>query len=125
MQQELQKIVASEITIVDSNGKPRMRLLVDEDNTAAVQFFDKTEQLRMALYLREPVGDDVDLLCDEPGSDNEAGLIVTARQSHAALRLGVLEDGLFGKRPHLEIVEGLGYSKRRHRFPPRPPNVSD
>src|ERR1044071_2262605 len=121
---ETRKVVATEITIVDRNGKPRIRLHVDEDGAAAVKFFDRDEKLRMALYLKEPGFDDEDCLT-ETGSDNDSGLLVVGRRSGASVALGITEDGLFGKRPRLEIVEGTGWGKKRHRFPPRPPNVND
>ena len=121
---EPQKITANEITIVDRKGKPRIRMLVEEDGTAAVEFLDRTERLRMALYLKEVDVDDEDYLFEE-GSDNDSGLMVTGRRSGAAIRLGISEDAFFGKRPRLEITEGPGWGKTRHRFPPRPPNGSD
>jgi len=121
---EPQKITASELTIVDRKGKPRIRMHVEEDGTAAVQFLDRDERLRMALYLKEHDVDDEAYLLDE-GSDNEAGLVVTGRLSKASIRLGISYDGLFGKRPHLEITEGPGWGRKRHRFPPRPPGSSD
>jgi len=120
----LQKITATEITIVDGKGKPRIRLAVEEDGTAAVKFLDGNERLCMALYLKEHDADDDDYPFEE-GSDNDSGLVVTGRRSGAAIRLGISEDGLFGKRPRLEITEGVGYGRPRHRFPPRPPNSSD
>ena len=121
---EPQKITATQLTIVDRKGKPRIRMLVDEDGTAAVEFLDRDQRLRMALYLKEPDVDDEAYLLEE-GSDNEAGLVVTGRLSKASIRLGISYDGLFGKRPHLEIVEGPGWGRRRHRFPSRPPGASD
>ena len=121
---EPQKIIASEITIVGSNGKPRIRMSVDDDGTAAVQFLDGEGRLRMALYLREPDPDDEDTFF-ESGSDNDSGLLVTGRQSGASIRLGISDDTLFGKRARLEIVEGRALGKRRHRFPVLPPHSSD
>ena len=121
---EPQKITASEITIVDRKGKPRIRMAVDTDGTAAVEFLDGNERLRMALYLKEYDIDDEDFLFEE-GSDNDSGLLVTGRKSGATIRLGICEDGLFGKRPRLEITEGAGWGKTRHRVPPRPPGSSD
>jgi hypothetical protein len=121
---EAQTLTATEITLVDRNGKPRIRLGVDDDGTAAVKFFDRDEKLRMALYLKEPGLNDEDCLT-ETGSDNDSGLLVVGRRSGASVALGITEDGLFGKRPRLEIVEGTGWGKKRHRFPPRPPNVND
>lgn len=119
-----QKITANEITIVDRKGKPRIRMLVEEDGTAAVEFLDRDERLRMALYLKEPGVDDEDYVI-EADSDNDSGLLVTGRLSGAAIRLGISGDGFFGRRPRLEIAEGPGWGKRRHRFPTLPPNVSD
>lgn len=121
---EPQKITASEITIVDRKGNPRIRMLVEEDGTAAVEFLDRDKRLRMALYLKEPDVDGDDYLI-EAGSDNDAGLLVTGRLSGASIRLGISNDGFFGRRPRLEIAEGPGWGKRRHRFPSLPPNVSD
>ena len=121
---EPQKITASEITIVDRKGKPRIRMLVEEDGTAAVEFLDRDERLRMALYLKEPDEDCDDYIIDS-GSDNDLGLVLTGRLSKASIRLGISNDGFFGKRARLEITEGLGWGGRRHRFPSLPPNVSD
>lgn len=121
---EPQKITANEITIVDRKGKPRIRMLVEDDGTAAVEFLDRDERLRMALYLKEPDVDDEDYLMEE-GSDNDSGLLVTGRLSKASIRLGISDDGFFGRRARLEIAEGPGWGSRRHRFPSRPPNVSD
>jgi len=121
---EPQKITANEITIVDRKGNPRIRMLVEEDGTAAVEFLDRDERLRMALYLKEPDVDDDDYLI-EADSDNDAGLLVTGRLTGASIRLGISNDGFFGRRPRLEIAEGPGWGKRRHRFPSLPPNVSD
>lgn len=121
---EPQKITASEITIVDRKGKPRIRMLVEEDGTAAVEFLDRNERLRMALYLKEHDADDEDGIL-EAGSDNDAGLVITGRLSKASIRLGISDDGFFGKRARLEITEGLGWGGRKHRFPSLPPNVSD
>ena len=121
---EPQRITANEITLVDRNGKPRIRMVVEDDGTAAVEFLDKHERLRMALYLKEPDLDNDDYVI-EADSDNDAGLLVTGRLSGAAIRLGISHDGFFGKRARLEIAEGPGWGQRRHRFPTRPPNVSD
>lgn len=121
---EPQKITANEITIVDRKGKPRIRMLVEEDGTAAVEFLDRDERLRMALYLKERDVDDEDYLL-ETGSDNDSGLLVTGRLSGAAIRLGISDDAFFGKRARLEIAEGPQWGKRRHRFPSLPPNISD
>jgi len=121
---EPQEITASKITIVDRMGKPRIRLLVDEDGAAAAQFLDGDGHLRMALYLKERNVDDEGYLMDA-ASDNEAGLLITGRLSGAAIKLGISDDAFFGKRPRLEVTEGTGWSKRRHRFPSLPPNVSD
>jgi hypothetical protein len=121
---EPQKITANEITIVDRKGKPRIRMLVEEDGTAAVEFLDRDERLRMALYLKERDVDDEDYLL-ETGSDNDSGLLVTGRLSGAAIRLGISDDAFFGKRARLEIAEGPRRGKRRHRFPALPPNISD
>ena len=121
---EPQKITASEITIVDRKGKPRIRMLVEEDGTAAVEFLDRDERLRMALYLKERDVDDEDYLL-ETGSDNDSGLLVTGRLSGAAIRLGISDDGFFGRRARLEIAEGPGWGKKRHRFPSLPPKISD
>jgi hypothetical protein len=121
---EAQKIIANEITLVDRNGKPRIRLVVEDDGTAAVKFLDGEERLRMALYLKEPNVEDDDYLFAE-GSDNDAGLIVTGRGSGASIRLGISYDGLFGRRARLEVTEGPGYGRKRHRFPALPPNVGD
>ena len=116
---EPQKIVASEITIVDRTGKPRIRLGVDEDGTAAVKFYNANEQLRMILYLKQPYDDD-GVTMSEHG---EVGLIMIERSD--AIRLGIMEDGLFQRSPRLQIVQGVGGRKRFQVFPPRPPNVSD
>jgi len=121
---EPQKIIANELTIVDRKGKPRIRMVVEEDGTAAVKFLDGNERLRMALYLKEPNGDDETCLV-EADADNDAGLLVTGRLSNASIRLGISNDGFFGRRPHIEIVEGPGWGSKRHRFPSRPPGVSD
>lgn len=121
---EPQKITANEITLVDRHGKPRIHMSVEDDGTAAVKFLDGEEHLRMAIYLKEPNLDDEDLLTDS-GSDNDAGLIVTGRQSRAMIRLGISGDGLYGKRARLEINEGSSWSKKRHRFPAIPPHLSD
>ena len=121
---EPQKIIANEITLVDRNGKPRIRMAVEDDGTAAVKFLDGDNRLRMVLYLKEPDADDEDYVFNE-GSDNEAGLIVTGRRSGGSIRVGISDDGLVGKRARLEIVEGQGWGKKRHRFPELPPNVSD
>jgi len=121
---EPERIVASELIIVDRKGKPRIRMLVEEDGTAAVEFLDRDERLRMALYLKEPDVDDEDYVI-EAHSDNDSGLLVTGRLSGAAIRLGISDDRFFGRRPRLEIAEGPGWGKRRHRFPSLPPNVSD
>ena len=121
---EPQKIIANEITLVDRNGKPRIRMAVEEDGTAAVKFLDGDQRLCMVLYLKEPDPDDEDYTFNE-GSDNDAGLIVTGRRSGASIRVGISDDGLFGRRARLEIVEGQGWGKKRNRFPPLPPNVSD
>ena len=125
---EPQRIVASEITLVDRRGRPRIRMVADEDGTAAVKFYDTDDQLRMALYLKEPEADD-----ETDGVDNadliiaecaEAGLIMTERFA-GSIRLGIYNDGLFGRRPHLEIAQGAGTTKRVHLFPSRPPYVDD
>lgn len=121
---EPQKITANELTIVDRKGKPRIRMLVEDDGTAAVEFLDRDQRLRMALYLKEPDLDDEDYLMEE-GSDNDSGLLVTGRLSKASIRLGISDDGFFGRRARMEIAEGPGRGKTRHRFPSRPPNVSD
>ena len=118
---ELPQIITREITIVDSRGKRRMRLAVDEDGTAAVKFFDRDEQLRMALYLKGPEEDAEELLME----DREAALIITEGASGRAVVLGITTDGLSGPRPRLEITEGAGFGRQRHRFPARPPTVDD
>ena len=119
-----QRITASEIVIVDRDGKPRIRMSVDDDGTAAVKFLDREERLHMALYLTERNSDDEDYLF-ESGSDNDSGLLVAGRQSGATIRLGISDDGFFGKRARLEITEGRASVKRRHRFPVLPPRSSD
>ncbi|HSB11039.1 MAG TPA: hypothetical protein VLM38_16240 [Blastocatellia bacterium] len=113
---EPQEIIASEIKIVDRKGKLRMRLAVDEDGTAAVRFFDNGEQLRMALYPREPEDSDEQTLME----DREAGLVITERSPASVIRLAINDDGLLGKRPRLEIIEGVDIGRGRHRFPPLP-----
>ena len=57
-----QRIIANEITIVDRHGRPRMRLAVDDDGTAAVKFYDNGDHLRVALFLKQPENDDEDSL---------------------------------------------------------------
>ena len=117
-------ITANEISIVDRNGKPRIRMLVEDDGTAAVEFFDGENRLRMALYLKEPDPDDETAMF-ESASDNDAGLVVTGRQSGASIMIGITDDRLYGKRARLEILEGRAWGKGRHRFPTLPPSTSD
>jgi hypothetical protein len=111
-----QRIIASEITIVDRRGRPRIRLGVDEDGTAAVKLYDSGEQLRAALYLKQPEDDDEEsLLVSEYG---ELGLLLVDRDA-GVVRLAIGEDGLLGRRARIEVVESAG-GRRRHVFPPRP-----
>lgn len=121
---EPQTITARAINLVDRNGLLRISLTVEDDGTAAVKFLDRDQHLRMILYLKEPDSNDDACFLDE-GSDNDAGLIVAGRQSGNSIRLGISDDGFFGKRARLEIVEGRSWGKGRHRFPALPPNVSD
>jgi hypothetical protein len=111
---EPQKIVASEITIVDRDGKPRIRLLVEEDGSPAIHLIDKAEKLRVALYLK-----------DDEDWDSEAGLLITNSNRAATIRLWVGHDALTERRASLDIVEGIGIGRRVHKFPARPRNASD
>jgi len=117
-----QRIIANEITIVDRHGKPRMRLGVDDDGTAAVKFYDNTDHLRVALFLRQPENDDEDSLF--MSEDGELGLLMVDRRS-GGIRLTIAEDGILGKRARLEISESLLDKRRTHRFPPRPAVMND
>jgi hypothetical protein len=117
-----QRIIANEITIVDRHGKPRMRLGVDDDGTAAVKFYDNTDHLRVALFLKQPENDDEDSLF--MSEDGELGLLMVDRRS-GGIRLTIAEDGILGKRARLEISESLLDKRRTHRFPPRPAVMND
>jgi hypothetical protein len=117
-----QRIIANEITIVDRHGRPRMRLGVDDDGTAAVKFYDNTDHLRVALFLRQPENDDEDSLF--MSEDGELGLLMVDRRS-GGIRLTIAEDGILGKRARLEISESLLDKRRTHRFPPRPAVMND
>jgi len=117
-----QRIIASEITIVDRHGKPRMRLGVDDDGTAAVKFYDNTDHLRVALFLKQPEDDDEDSLF--MSDDGELGLLMVDRRA-GGIRLTIAEDGILGKRARLEISESLLDKRRTHRFPPRPAVTND
>jgi len=117
-----QRIIANEITIVDRHGKPRMRLGVDDDGTAAVKFYDNTDHLRVALFLKQPENDDEDSLF--VSEDGELGLLMVDRRS-GGIRLTIAEDGILGKRARLEISESLLDKRRTHRFPPRPAVMND
>ena len=117
-----QRITARELTIVDRNGKPRMRLAVDDDGTAAVKFYDNNNQLRVALFLKQPQDDDEDSLF--MSEDGELGLLMVDRRS-GGIRLTIAEDGILGKRARLEISESLLDQRRTHRFPPRPAVMND
>ena len=119
---EPQRITAREITIVDRHGKPRMRLGVDDDGTAAVNFYDNTDHLRVALFLKQPEDDDEDSLF--MSDDGELGLLMVDRRS-GGIRLTIAQDGILGKRARLEISESLLDKRRTHRFPPRPAVVND
>jgi len=117
-----QRIIANEITIVDRHGRPRMRLGVDDDGTAAVKFYDNTDHLRVALFLKQPENDDEDSLF--LSEDGELGLLMVDRRS-GGIRLTIAEDGILGKRARLEISESLLDKRRTHRFPPRPAVMND
>jgi hypothetical protein len=117
-----QRIIANEITIVDRHGRPRMRLGVDDDGTAAVKFYDNTDHLRVALFLKQPENDDEDSLF--MSEDGELGLLMVDRRS-GGIRLTIAEDGILGKRARLEISESLLDKRRTHRFPPRPAVMND
>jgi len=117
-----QRIIANEITIVDRHGRPRMRLGVDDDGTAAVKFYDNTDHLRVALFLKQPENDDEDSLF--VSEDGELGLLMVDRRS-GGIRLTIAEDGILGKRARLEISESLLDKRRTHRFPPRPAVMND
>jgi hypothetical protein len=117
-----QRITARELTIVDRHGRPRMRLGVDDDGTAAVKFYDNTDHLRVALFLKQPEDDDEDSLF--MSDDGELGLLMVDRRS-GGIRLTIAEDGILGKRARLEISESLLDKRRTHRFPPRPAITND
>jgi hypothetical protein len=117
-----QRIIASEITIVDRSGRPRIRLAVDDDGTAAVKFYDSADHLRVALFLKQPENEDEDSLF--MSEDGELGLLMVDRRS-GGIRLTIAEDGILGKRARLEISESLLDKRRTHRFPPRPAVMND
>lgn len=107
---EPQSIVAREITIVDPEGKPRIRMQVEGDGTPVIKFLDQDEQLRMALYVKPAEG---------------TGLLITDPNHSATIRLEVGEDGLTGHHGRLEIAEGPTHPRKIHRFPPRPVSQID
>jgi len=117
-----QRITARELTIVDRHGRPRMRLAVDDDGTAAVKLYDNNDHLRVALFLKQPEDDDEDSLF--MSEDGELGLLMVDRRS-GGIRLTIAEDGILGKRARLEISESLLDKRRTHRFPPRPAVMND
>ena len=118
---EPQQLTASEITIVDGRGRPRIRLGVGEDGLAAVKFYDNENQMRMTLYMRQPDDESEAVLL---GDITDMGLLIVDRHA-GTIRLGIGCDGFFGRTPHLEIAQGAGFSKRVHLFPPRPPLSED